>query len=182
VPAGCRVSKSDSYGLTPGHLAAYKGHVEVLKKLLHAGFYHDMQGGMALGRKRSTALHMAAAEGHSAVIKQLLSEGADVHKEDSGGMTPLHLAAEGGHLDAFTVLLEVPSDSFVPNLVNLSDKADSNPKSKDRDGKTLLHSAATGGNWSIFKRLLDLGCDPNERTRIGTTPLHNAALIGAFQV
>lgn len=107
--AGCPVSKYDSNGLTPGHLAAYKGYVAVLEKLLHAGFYHDMQGGLSVlhNNSGSTALHMAATKGHGLVIKQLLAEGASVQKEDFRGLNPLQCAAEGGHLEAFNHLLEV---------------------------------------------------------------------------
>lgn len=108
---GCPVSKYDSFGLTPGHLAAYKGYGIVLEKLLHAGFYHDMQGGMAVLHNcgGSTALHMAAMKGHAPVIKQLLAEGANIQKEDFRGLTPLQCSAEGGHLEAFNILLEVVS-------------------------------------------------------------------------
>ena len=109
--AGCPVSKYDNYGLTPGHLAAYKGYVTVMEKLLHAGFYHDMQGGLSVLRNSggSTALHMAASRGHAHVIKQLLAEGANIHKDDFRGLNPLQCAAEGGYLGAFNVLLEVTS-------------------------------------------------------------------------
>lgn len=105
------MSKFDAYGLTPGHLAAHQGFVAVFEKLLHAGFYHDMQGGMAVLQNcnGSTALHMAAARGHTAVIKQLLSEGANIQKGDFRGLTPLQCAAEGGHVEAFNILLEVHS-------------------------------------------------------------------------
>ena len=103
------MSKFDNDGLTPGHLAAYKGYVSVLEKLLHAGFYHDMQGGETMVRNGggSTALHLAAIKGHAPVIKQLLAEGANIQKEDCRGLSPLQCAAEGGHLEAFNILLAV---------------------------------------------------------------------------
>ena len=113
------MSKFDTYGLTPGHLAAYKGHVTVLEKLLHAGFYHDLQGGLGAsqGPGGCTALHMAATKGHVPVIKQLLAEGANIHKEDHRGLNPLQCAAEGGHLESFNVLLEVGKHAEVFSLM-----------------------------------------------------------------
>ena len=115
---GCPVSKFDNDGLTPGHLAAYKGYVSVLEKLLHAGFYHDMQGGETMLRNGggSTALHLAAIKGHAPVIKQLLAEGANIQKEDCRGLSPLQCAAEGGHLEAFNILLTVSQTPWIRTI------------------------------------------------------------------
>ena len=69
VIAGCNVSRYDSQGMSPGHLAARHGYHEVMDKLLLAGFALDMQGGLTAlhGSVGSTALHIAAQHGHQQV-------------------------------------------------------------------------------------------------------------------
>lgn len=69
VIAGCNVSRYDSQGMSPGHLAARHGYHQVMDKLLLAGFGLDMQGGLTAlhGSVGSTALHIAAQHGHQQV-------------------------------------------------------------------------------------------------------------------
>lgn len=70
VIAGCNVSRYDSQGMSPGHLAGRHGYHQVLDKLLLAGFALDMQGGLTAlhGSVGTTALHIAAQHGHQQVI------------------------------------------------------------------------------------------------------------------
>ena len=44
--------------------------------------------------------------GHTRVLKLLLSRGALLHR-DYQGRTPLHLAAEGGHVETVTAIMAV---------------------------------------------------------------------------
>lgn len=71
-------------------LAATRGHIDVVAKLLESGKTKDVKG--------LTALHLAAQMRLDEVAKLLLSTGkCDVNSRDADGCTPLHYAAENGN-------------------------------------------------------------------------------------
>lgn len=70
---------------TPLHVAASRGHTEVLRLLLRRRARPNSAPG---GR---TALHEACAAGHTACVHVLLVAGADPNLPDQDGKRPLHL-------------------------------------------------------------------------------------------
>jgi ankyrin repeat protein len=72
------------------------------------------------------------------------------------GGTPLHLAAEKGHLETVKLLLEHAKDK--------------NPA--DNIGSTPLHWAAQKGHLETVKFLLEHAKDKNPANKHGMTPLH----------
>jgi ankyrin repeat protein len=50
-------------------------------------------------------------------IVRWLQEGAEVDEKDSNGMTALHCAAKGGHVDCIVALLEAGADIGVQSAV-----------------------------------------------------------------
>ncbi|KAI9359944.1 ankyrin repeat-containing domain protein [Zopfochytrium polystomum] len=79
--------------LTPLHLAARYGHLEVVQHLVdHAGAAVNA----ADNRQQSTPLHLALRNGQVRVVRFLLDRGADVNGRDAGGMTPLDVAKVEG--------------------------------------------------------------------------------------
>jgi ankyrin repeat protein len=96
------ISFKDTVGRTAIQLAAEKGHLAVVERLLQENA--DVNAREDGGR---TALQAAAGGGHLAVVERLLQENADVNAAagEYRGRTALQAAAEGGHL-AIVELLE----------------------------------------------------------------------------
>jgi ankyrin repeat protein len=72
-----------------------------------------------------------------------------------GGETPLHLAAAGGHLETFKMIV---------------DKAGTNINPSDNRGWTPLHCAAANGHKEMCKFIVDKVDEKNPETNSGLTP------------
>ncbi len=95
VIAGCNVSRYDSQGTSPGHLAARHGYHQVMDKLLLAGFGLDMQGGLTAlhGSVGSTALHIAAQHGHQQVCQYPVGSHSTAYGTTSAWLCGQHCPA-----------------------------------------------------------------------------------------
>lgn len=159
----------DAVGLTPEapgnnailRYAAERGREETVRMMIEHGSVHIA----GRGERKENALGLAAEKGHTAVVKLLLDYGADPEAE-SGGVTPLILAAKENHLDTVKVLC-------------LQGKANVNTGFYNRQS-ALGCAAQTGGGcgaWDEMVRyLLEQGADPNRRGQTATFPLQEAAL------
>jgi ankyrin repeat protein len=80
------------YGSTPLHIAAQRGHLEVVEVLLKfvAGIDCKDKDGI-------TALHIASEEGHKQTVVALLEHGSDINIVSKNNMTPLDFARSGNH-------------------------------------------------------------------------------------
>ena len=125
-------------GMTALHLAAFRGHSEVMKLLLEAGADKD-----AAQRNGMTALHAATFHGDTDVVKLLLKAGADKDAVNAFGMTALKLAARKAHSEVVKLLLQAGADKDAVNGF----------------GMTALHSAARKGHSEVVKLLLEAGAD-----------------------
>ena len=123
-------------GYAPLHVAAEADNYKVVERLLNAGAEVDVRSGID-GRPCGpgfsngvqpidTPLHVAAEYGSVQSVKALLAHRADVNARNSGGLTPLHRAAEGEPTDAKRQVMEFLLDHG----------ADVNAKAKD--GQTPL--------------------------------------------
>ena len=121
------------------------------------------------GTDAETPLHRAARAriAGQETTRLLLDNGADVGIKSKNGETPLHVAAEAGHLDIVKLLLEVEAST------SARDKRDWLP----------IHSAASQGHDSVVKLLIDIGADKDPCTRdsLKRTPLHIAAANRQFR-
>jgi len=175
---------------SPLGIAVWKGHVQVIEKLLQcSGIVID---GKRMDRKKATtSLHFACRRGHVAVIRLMLKafddRGLDVDVQDTSNfrMTPLQNAVYGGHMDAVALLLlrqDVDVNrAFGPSRISLLQAAaqgghgrtlsvllgdgrvDRNDVRNSR--QSLLFEALSGGHWCLAEILLDYGKVPMETTR-----------------
>ncbi len=110
-----------------------------------------------------TALHLTAAGNKLQCLLLLINIRADKEARDNAGWTPLHHAANNGHLDIVKELLKEPGTARnIP----------------DNNGFTPLHLACKYGHMDVVKFLViaypDVGADVNAQTVAGNTPLHLA--------
>uniref|UniRef100_A0A8P4KN91 Ankyrin repeat domain 6b n=1 Tax=Dicentrarchus labrax TaxID=13489 RepID=A0A8P4KN91_DICLA len=108
INKGAKVAVT-KYGRSPLHLAAYKGHIEVVHILLKAGCDLDIQDDAG-----DTPLHVAAALNHKKTVRLLLEAGADSRICNNAGQTALDQAREYNNPDVALLLTKAPQvQSFV---------------------------------------------------------------------
>ena len=136
-------------GLTPLHMAAQQGHVEITDLLIGAGAALEVR--TRLGGY--TPLHLASEAAHVAVVRRLMDAGAEVDAASTtSGVTPLHLAAKALH-----------GERAVRALLEQHAPVDAVEKSA---GQTALMFAAAYGRDASIAALLSYGADPAASTEV----------------
>ncbi len=118
-----------------------------------------------------TALFLAAHSGLADVVKRLIEMGAEIHKTNVAGFTPVMMAIDGGHPGIAKALIE--AGSVVDDADNLI-------------GITALHlSVFIGDDATAENILVRLSGDTgrkmrciNRRTKFGLSALHRAVASG----
>ena len=159
-------------GWTPLHIAAKKGHFEILKLII--GQVEDknpaIHGNNFYG---GTPLHFAVSENHLEICKLILGEIKDKNPPDMVGRTPLHNAASSGNYYICKLILE----NLDRAQFNQEDGINYDKNPKDAGGKTPLHLAAMEGHLKICKLILnevDVDSDKNPQDNLGRTPFQMA--------
>uniref|UniRef100_A0A8C3A0G0 Ankyrin 1 n=1 Tax=Cyclopterus lumpus TaxID=8103 RepID=A0A8C3A0G0_CYCLU len=121
-----------------------------------------------LSKTGFTPLHIAAHYENLNVAQLLLNRGANVnftpktgecdHGTTPNGLSPIHMSAQGDHMDCVKQLLQYNAE--IDDIT--------------QDHLTPLHVAAHCGHQRMAKVLLDKGAKPNSRALNGFTPLHIA--------
>ncbi|KAF0029786.1 hypothetical protein F2P81_018891 [Scophthalmus maximus] len=186
---------SDSKGCFPLHLAAWRGDVDIVQILIHHGPSHCRVNQQAY-------LH---GDGGLFGPMQMNRDGTDgvyhgkcVRVQNHERETALHCAAQYGHSDVVSVLLQELTDPTMRNsqqespldlaalygrlqVVRMLVSAHPNLMTSHTRRHTPLHLAARNGHHSTVQTLLDAGMDVNCVTENGSA-LHEAALFGKMDV
>ena len=160
LEAGAFINAQCSRGWTPLHHAAFADDQAIVCFLLEhraSVTLRDIDG--------DTALHKAAAAAnHSTTIAPLIAFAADVDARSSAGETPLHVAIRRRHqAAAFDLIVRYNASITVVTERGLSP----------------LHYAVASGLVGLVSFLIERGCNVNQSTYDGSTPLLLAtALLG----
>ena len=150
---------------------------------------------------QNALMHDAALAGSNEAVVLLLENGASVDIRDRGDRTPLHRAAQKGHLEMIRTLIawgadvNACDDTLANTLgfavsasrrqvetVALLIKEGASLEVKDVADATPLGLAVFQGKLETVEVLLDAGAEVNTSTDSGFTPLHLAAAIGRADV
>ncbi|XP_041360064.1 poly [ADP-ribose] polymerase tankyrase-2-like [Gigantopelta aegis] len=152
---------SDQWHRQPIHIAASRGHLEVLKCLLENGVNINSQDS-----HHRTPLHCVSVYGHTEIARYLLLSGASVNMTQLDGFTPLHAATCLGHYKTCQLLIEHKAEV---------DKADDG-------GWTALHTAVCYGQERVVEVLLDAGASLVKKTNEEGTAFNIAARSGYLNI
>lgn len=87
--SGGNVNARNAFGLTPLHIATWRNHIPIVRRLLAAGADPNARD----GESGWSSLHRALHFGHLAVASVLLDSGASITLEDSKFRTPVDLVS-----------------------------------------------------------------------------------------
>ena len=149
IEDGADVNQATGDGMTPLHIAAQSGHLQIVELLL--GAQAEVDPKTRIGSH--TPLHLASGQAQDVVVNKLLEAGADVDAVTStSSVTALHLAAQVvGGAESVKILLANGAD---PNVRESS------------SGQTPLMFAAAKNRSESAMVLLSAGADPNISTVI----------------
>ncbi|XP_023216710.1 ankyrin repeat domain-containing protein 7-like [Centruroides sculpturatus] len=146
----CDINLQDDDNRTPVHLAAARGHKNVLMTLLENNAKVNIQDSQ--GR---TPLMKIVECGHIDLVVMLLEYGVDINIPDYHGDTALHIS--------------IDKEQSAITMILLQHKAEVNVRNDD--GKTPLHLACCKKQLDVVKILLQRGADVNETDKKLQTPL-----------
>lgn len=122
------------------HVAASKGELDIVKKLIELGAKINMTGGVYGG----TALNEAASAGHIEIVRYLLSECADIDVTEPE-RNPLFGAISNGHANIARLLIESGIDTTVEYSGNSMSKMNAftfaKEQGEDNIAKLLLNQS-----------------------------------------
>ena len=196
----------DDQGNKPIHIAALRGHKQVITLLIKK--YKcpvDVKN-----KYKQTPLHMACSRGHLDVSKVLVSECVlEGDKRfynvlDKNNNTPLDLLIKRGDAEAVHILSteyglkphvrgveskpllhQLAAGGFTTVLQELISKFNYDPACSDEDGNTVLHTAAQHGQNEIVKFLITNYSNQvpiDHRNCRGLTALHCACICGHARI
>ncbi|XP_004374544.1 ankyrin repeat and death domain-containing protein 1B [Trichechus manatus latirostris] len=155
------LNQPDEKGRKPFLLAAEKGHVEMIEKLISLNLYTSEKD-----KEGNTALHLAAKHGHSPAVQVLLTQWHEINETNELNVNALQIATRNGHGSLVNFLLG--------ENVHLHQKVE--PK------ESPLHLAVINNHITVVHSLLSAQHDTDILNQRQQTPLHVAAEIGNVEM
>ncbi|KAJ0111144.1 hypothetical protein Patl1_01128 [Pistacia atlantica] len=178
------VNSVDSSGRTPIHIAASKGHAQVIQFCASLAEAQTV----VFDKTGSTPLHLAAENGHLEAVKCLLDCSEYVkYILNKEGKTAFTVAVENGHTHLYDLLQlgdVLQRAARVEDIHGLKSCLAEGAKvnGRDQNGWTPLHRAAFKGKIESVKLLLNHGANVDLVDDAGYTPLLCAVMAGHVQV
>ena len=138
INAGINVNVTNEHGLTPLHLAAYKGYEKIFQLLVKAEADVNVTDEYGF-----TPLYYAAMYGHADIVEALFNAEAKLDTRDCEGRTVLINQVSKGNLEMVEVLVNAGAD------VDAADDMGAKP----------LHMAVKNGHVKIVEALVIAGAD-----------------------
>ncbi|GMH37470.1 hypothetical protein BSKO_05343 [Bryopsis sp. KO-2023] len=160
IEDGYRLDTADADGRTCLHCAVAHGQLPIVTFLLENGVSINA----TTKNDFSTPLYMAACTGHANIVRCLLKNGANIMISNKNGWSPLHAAADLGHVEVVNELLHHAEAGRLRTYPTIATEA----------GWTVLHHAARSGNLESLELLLPYFNDVNQKCNVGYTALHVA--------
>jgi ATP-dependent Clp protease adapter protein ClpS len=177
------VDEYDAAALSPIHYAAERGHNAAIEFLLAQRCGVDVKSGNG-----NTALMYAAKTNKCHTIELLHANGAQVTMQNMGGMTPVHFAVQGDHIEALTLLKKLYDADLASahrimeaavedgeGVVGGGDKSDASTMETsitDDDSSVTTHHTL---EQAVYMVGLPMCIEVNTKSKNGTTPLHMCA-------
>uniref|UniRef100_A0A8C5HFC8 Ankyrin-3-like n=1 Tax=Gouania willdenowi TaxID=441366 RepID=A0A8C5HFC8_GOUWI len=169
-------------GFTPLHIAAHYGNINVSTLLLNRGAAVDFKA-----RNDITPLHVASKRGNSNMVRLLLERGAKIDARTKDGLTPLHCGARIlMSLKYMNFVFFVPQNGLSPlhmatqgdhlNCVQLLLHHEAPVDDVTNDYLTALHVAAHCGHYKVAKVIVDKKND-SKYTQNDNKNIQNTAII-----
>ena len=143
-------ARDPSTGDVALHYACEGHNYELVTRLLGHGARVNVKGS-----RGDVPLHRAVRDRRNApMVRSLFKHDCEPDMPNENGTTPMHIAAEKGHLEIMEALVDSGAS------VNI----------QDNDGNTPLHVATKQQKSKSTALLLSMGCDPTIRNKAGLTP------------
>ena len=188
-------NETTNHNSTVINIAAWKGHLEVVRFLAENGVDYEKVDKMGY-----SALHVAAVGGHLDVLVYLAEQGADKNRTCADGKTPIITAAKSKHFDIVRYLakngvdVDKADDSGLTPLVAVLNtlhndghldavrclvEQGADVDKADSDGQSPLFLASYHVRSEVVGYLLEQGANVNKTDKDGRTPLI-ATIIGTI--
>lgn len=131
-------------------------------------------------------IRIAASKSKPDIVRLLLKHGADPHKKNRNGETPLDLVKNDEEvrdlLMGDAALLDAAKCGNLQRVMRLITPENVNCKDSEGRNSTALHLASGYNNIEVAEYLLQHGAQVNIPDKGGLIPLHNAASYGHLDV